>query len=225
MTQTERTTVTCANRDAFLKHVEDHGTALLKRAAANAIAFTLKGRRRNMVSADQLVGEIFGKTLRYLEQGNLIRNLEAFAWQTAAYAVADTWRQIMREDTKVDAFAAETELAEWRSPERCIVAKDLLVKLVRGLSAAERAVLVDGIRNDSGLSPAQRQRLSRARRRAKELLADLKGEAGNCLSDLPGILYAVQSAPGIILSISAMICRRSALRARCCAIQSEAAAT
>jgi len=184
MTQTERKKVTCANRDAFLKYLEDHKTALLKRAARKAINFNLEKRRRSMVSVDQLVGVISDRTLRYLERGDPIGDLEAFARTTATYVVADTRRRMVREETKVEAFAAETELAEWRSPERCVVAKDLLVKLVRGLSAAERAVLVDGMRNDSGLSPAQRQRLSRARRRAKDLLADLKGEAGNCLSDL-----------------------------------------
>lgn len=119
MTQTERTTVTCANRDAFLKYLEDHKAAVLKRAARKAIAFNLEGFRRSRVSVDQLVGVISDRTLRYLERGNPIKDLEAFARTTATYVVADARRRMVREETKVDAFAAEAELAEWRSPERC----------------------------------------------------------------------------------------------------------
>jgi hypothetical protein len=36
----------------------------------------------------------------------------------------------------------------------------------------------------SGLDAIQRQRLCRARHRARRILAQLTGEAGNCLSDL-----------------------------------------
>lgn len=183
MTQTQRIEVTCANRDAFVRHIEDHGAALLKRAAAGAISWLLQGRRRGMVSADDLVGHVSGKILEFLDQGNSIQNLEGFAWNTAAMAVAAMRKQIVHEDIKVEAFSAATESAEWRSPERRVVAKDLLEKLVRGLSAKERAVLVLGVRGESGLTAAQRTALCRARKRAKALLADLKGEAGDCLSD------------------------------------------
>lgn len=184
MTQTERMKVTCATRGDFFSYLKDHGAALLKRAAKKALALFLQGQMRGMISVDELAGVIFDKIIQVLDEGTLIRDLECFVWTTATLVVRAMRRKLKRDDAKVEALSAETQSAEWRSPERRIVAKDLLEKLVRGLSAKERAALVLGLKANGGLSPAQRTALCRARKRAKALLADLNGEAGNCLSDL-----------------------------------------
>lgn len=101
----------------------------------------------------------------------------------ATRSISDDWRRIAREEVKVEAYSATTEAAEWRSPERRVVARDLVVKLFQRLSPTDRGVLLEGMRKGSGLDAAQRQRLCRARLRARRILADLTGEAGNCLSD------------------------------------------
>ena len=184
MTKTERTTLTCADRDAFDRHLEEQGTALLRRAACHAIGWMVKRRRHSLVSVDHLVGVIFDKVIKCLDGGSPVDDLEAFAWTVATRSISDDWRRIAREEVKVEAYSATTESAEWRSPERRVVARDLVVKLFQRLSPTDRGVLLEGMRTGSGLDAAQRQRLCRARQRARRILTDLTGEAGNCLSDL-----------------------------------------
>ena len=183
MTKTERTTLTCADRDAFDRHLEEQGTALLRRAACHAIGWMVKRRRHSLVSVDHLVGVIFDKVIKCLDGGCPVDDLEAFAWTVATRSISDDWRRIAREEVKVEAYSATTESAEWRSPERRVVARDLVVKLFQRLSPTDRGVLLEGMRTGSGLDAAQRQRLCRARQRARRILIDLTGEAGNCLSD------------------------------------------
>lgn len=216
MTKTERINFTCADRDAFNRHLDEQGTALLQRVARKAIGWMVKRGRRSMVSVDHLVGVIFDKVNGSLNGGTPINDLEAFAWTVATRCISDDWRRIAREEVKVEAYSAVLPAAEWRSPEQRVIANDLATKLVRRLTPRDRETLLDGLRERSGRNEAEKKRLSqrlcRARKRARRILADLTGEAGDCLSHsflalLLFLLDRMRRVPAHDLGSGPIICR------------------
>jgi hypothetical protein len=199
MNKTKRISIACADRVAFQQQPGDQCFADIM-AAADKAAKVMKSRGYRVdVVGKELVEVVHKRMSSYLDGlaetaiqsgGRLddpavfvgISDLEACVWKTTANLIRDEWRRCKREEAKVKAYTAEFGATECRSPERVLVWKDLLIKLLRRLDPAEIETLSHGIREGGGLNATQRQRLCRTRKRARAVLANLTGEAGDCLS-------------------------------------------
>ena len=84
-----------------------------------------------------------------------ISDLGACVRKITANLIRDEWRRCRREDAKVKAYTAEFGAIECRSPERGLVWKDLLAKLLRRLGPVDIEALSHGLREGSGLDAAQ----------------------------------------------------------------------